>query len=159
MYYYLDGYNLLFTLTDSKRTLATQRQNVIGFLQRQFALRKMAGTLVFDGSIRRGEESGRSYPSPLEVVYTPKGQTADAYILEEIESAKNRRQCTVVTNDKGLTRQARALQAKTMETAAFIQWLQKRKTSPSKKEIVETQHHFERLLKAFEEKLKEDEEF
>lgn len=157
MYYYLDGYNLLFTLADSKHTLASQRQSMIRFLQKHFALHKMDGLLVFDGRVRRGEESGRSYPSPLEVVYTPKGQSADAYILEQIELSKHPRQTTVVTNDRGLGLHARALGAKTMDTAAFVQWLTKRKRKKTslKPEIVETKQNLERLLRLFEEKLKD----
>ena len=43
------------------------------------------GTLVFDGAHKRGEESGLSYPSPLIVAYTPKGESADEYIIEQFK--------------------------------------------------------------------------
>ncbi len=157
--YFLDGYNILFTLTESKHPLATQRSLVIQFLQRQFALRKISGLLVFDGVTRSNEESGRAYPSPLEIVYTPAGQSADSYIIEHIECSKNPRQITVVTNDGALSRNARALEAKTMKNKPFIQWLEKRnkKKQSEKTPPKESKHHFERLLKIFENKIKEPE--
>ena len=132
---------------------------MIHFLQKQFALRKISGLLVFDGVTRLNEESGRAYPSPLEIIYTPAGQSADSYIIEQIECSKNPRQITVVTNDGALSRNARALEAKTMKNRPFIEWLEKRnkKKQSEKTPPKETKHHFERLLKIFEEKTKESE--
>jgi len=158
--YLLDGYNLLFTLSSSDLPLIRQRQQVVRFLQKRFAAMNLDGILVFDGKVRRGEESGRSYPSPLEVVYTPKDQSADAFIIERIEAAQNPRQTTVVTNDKGLTANARSHGAKTIANAPFIEWLLSKKKKPgaAKPEIADTKEHIDRLLKIFEKKLKAEED-
>ncbi len=158
MLYLLDGYNLLFTLTESDNPFSEQRQKIIRFLQKQFASFKMEGILVFDGSVRHGEESGRSYPSPLEVVYTAKGQSADQFIIERIEISLNPRQITVVTNDRGLMAHARPLGAKTTGNADFIQWLvdRRKKKSSLKREITDSKQNMERLLIIFEKRLKEE---
>jgi predicted RNA-binding protein with PIN domain len=156
--YFLDGYNILFTLTESDHPLATQRQKIIRFLQKQFSLFKMDGILVFDGRVHRDEESGRAYRSPLDIIYTPKGQSADQYIVERIETSENPRQITVVTNDRALFTNARVLGAKTTRNAEFIQWLMNRKkknTGVPKPDITETRYNIDRLLVVFEKRLEE----
>jgi predicted RNA-binding protein with PIN domain len=159
MYYLIDGYNLIFSLIESKESLQTIRSQVIQTLKKQFAQRKIAGMLVFDGAHRREEESGLSYPSPLVVAYAPKGQSADSYIVEKIEIAPNPKLITVITNDKGLHRHAKSAGAKVQENEEFIQWLKKRKKTDSKKEPKETKQNIDRLLKIFEERFEKGEEF
>ena len=157
MYYLIDGYNFLFSLLDSTQSLAYQRQKIILFIKKKFSIFKLSGSLIFDGSRCRDEENGISYPSPLEVVYTPKGQTADNYIIEKIETSKKQDQFTVVTNDRGLIANCRPLGAKIISNADLIRWLQKknkRKNKVTKITIVETKHNIDRLLKAFEQRLK-----
>lgn len=159
MYYLIDGYNFLFSLLDSKHSLASQRQKIILFIKKQFSIFELSGSLIFDGARCREEESGISYPSPLEVVYTPKRQTADNYIIEKIEGGKKQDQFTVVTNDRGLIANCRPLGAKIISNTEFLAWLQKKtkkKNKVAKISIVETKQNLDRLLKAFEEKLKED---
>lgn len=158
MIYYIDGYNLIFTLTDSQHPLSHQRKKIVRFLQKEFALLGLNGTIVFDGSHRRGEESGLSYASPLEIAYAPSGQTADAYIIEKLEWEKKPHLITVVSNDRGLVRNARSLGAKTQSNDSFIHSLKKRQPKKKEKEIElkETQRNLERLLKIFEDRLRED---
>lgn len=156
MYYFIDGYNLIFSLIESKDNLQTLRQKVICDLQKRFARREIAGTLVFDGAHRRDEESGLSYSSPLIIAYAPKGQSADHYIVEKIEAAKNPKQITVITNDKGLRLHAKSAGAKTQSNEEFIYWLYKRKKKATQTEPKETQQNIDRLLKIFEERLKEE---
>ena len=157
MYYYLDGYNLLFSLMDSERALSSQRQTLVHFLQNQFASLHMKGTLVFDGAHRREEESGLSYEYPLEIAYAPKGQSADSYIVERIERETHQKQIVVVTNDRGLRLHAQSLGAKVQGNVAFIQYLKKKSLKKKKGKrapVVETQQNIDRLLKIFEERLK-----
>lgn len=157
MYYLIDGYNLIFSLIESKESLQTLRQKVIHTLQKHFARRKISGMLVFDGAHKRDEESGLSYPSPLIVAYAPKGQSADQYIVERIQIAANPKQITVVTNDRGLGRHAKSAGAKVQPNDEFIVWLNKRKKK-STMEPKETQQNIDRLLKIFEERLKNEED-
>ena len=157
MRYLLDGYNLLFFLIDSKNSFAAQRQKIIRFLQILFSRHKMNGILIFDGRVRYEEESGRSYPSPLEVVYTSEGQSADEYIIERIENLKTPAKITVVTNDRALMTNAKSLKAQTVNISKFINWLTVRKKSKEfKPSTVETKYNTERLLKIFEKRLEEN---
>lgn len=155
MYYLIDGYNLIFSLAESKESLQILRQKVIRALQKQFARRKISGMLVFDGAHRRDEESGLSYSSSLVVAYAPKGQSADEYIVEHIEVATNPKQITVVTNDRGLARHSKSAGAKVQLNDEFIAWLKKRKKKTAE-EPAETQQNIDRLLKIFEERLKNE---
>lgn len=155
--YLIDGYNLIFSLIQSKESLRDLRQKIIEFLQKKFALKKLSGTLVFDGAHRREEESGLSYPSPLIVAYAPKGQSADAYIVELLEASKNPKEIQVVTNDKGLRMHAKSAGAKVIKNEDFIAWLSKSKKAEESKPK-ETSHNIERLEKIFQERLKHQEE-
>ncbi len=153
MHYLIDGYNLIFSLIESKESLQTVRQKVIATLQKKFSKRKISGMLVFDGAHRRGEESGLSYPSPLIVAYAPKGQSADEYIVEQIEGSAHPKQIVVVTNDQGLARHAKSHEAKVMGNEEFISWLNKKKRKKKAAEAADTKENINRLLKIFEERL------
>ncbi|OGN64180.1 MAG: hypothetical protein A3E80_04365 [Chlamydiae bacterium RIFCSPHIGHO2_12_FULL_49_9] len=156
MYYYIDGYNLIFSLIDSKRSLQTVRETLVHFLQKKFTKCKLSGTLVFDGSFKAGEESGHSYPSPPVVVFTPEGTSADEYIVDRIEQAKNRKLITVITNDRGLILHVKSAGANVQNNLDFIETLEKwsKKKKRSKTDPVDTQHNIDRLQKIFEERLK-----
>lgn len=156
MLYYLDGYNLLFYFAHSKKSLKTQRDSLIGHLHKQFEKLSLSGVLVFDGTNRNDEESGLSYKSPLTIAYASKGQSADAYIVEQIEFAANPKLITVVTDDQGLTRHARSHGAKAQSNSAFLSFL-KRKSDKSKlktkPEVTETPQNIRRLIQIFEERM------
>lgn len=156
MYYLIDGYNLIFSLAESKKSLQSLRESIIRELQKKFAKRKLSGTLVFDGAHRKDEESGLSYPTPLIVAYAPKGQSADAYIVERIEMSLTPKQIIVVTNDRGLAGHAKSSGAKVQLNDEFIHWLTKKRNTGAVKEPVESKPNFDRLLQIFEERLREN---
>jgi predicted RNA-binding protein with PIN domain len=158
MYYLIDGYNLIFSLIESKESLQIIRQKVIFDLQKKFAKRKISGTVVFDGAHKRDEESGLSYPSPLIVAYAPKGQSADEYIIEQLDRAPNSKRIVVVTNDRGLGRHAVSAGAKVQQNGEFIEWLNKKKKRKTPLEVKETQQNIDRLLKIFEDRLKRNDD-
>ncbi len=154
--YLLDGYNVLFSLTLSDRPLKVQRHHIIHFLQKRFAALHLKGILIFDAKVRLTEESGRAYQSPLEIIYTPKGQTADSYIEETIAFAKNPRQMIVVTNDRALIANVKSLGAQTLKNEEFLKRLAAKKSQAPEKEITDTKQNITRLLKIFEKKLLDD---
>src|SRR5690606_12624787 len=132
-----------------------QRNKVIHALQKEFSKLNLSGTLVFDGAHRRGEESGLSYPSPLIVAYSPKGQSADEYIIELIDIAKKPKELTVVTNDRGLILHAKSHGAKIVSNKDFVHWIRGKAKKKLKKEVepVDTKENIDRLMKIFEERL------
>ena len=153
MIYLIDGYNLIFSLIESKEKLQTLRQKVIQALQKSCSIKKIQGMIVFDGIHRRDEESGLVHSAPLAVAYAPKGQTADEYIVEQIECTDNPKQVTVDTNDKGLALHAKAAGSKVLKNDEFIHWLQKKKKKTKAMDPKESEQNIERLLKIFEERL------
>ncbi len=143
--YLIDGYNLIFSMLDSEENLQSMREKFIHSLQKQFAKRKLKGEIVFDGKQPQIE---RAYPSPVTIVYAPKGMTADQYIIERASMLK---EVTVVTNDKGLARQVKRV----MPNREFISWLYKKKIQENRPEMKETKANIERYLKIFEDRLGE----
>lgn len=80
-------------------------------------------TVVFDGRdayarIHEGQ-SIRGVPG-LSAVYSPEHLSADAVIERMVYSARNRLECVVVSNDRGLRDLCRGLGALTMEPDHFI---------------------------------------
>jgi len=156
VYYLIDGYNFLFSFVDSKQSLLSQRKIIISFIKEKFSICQLEGTLVFDGARKHDEESGISYAPPLEIVYTPKGQTADEYIVEKVSRENKEKQFTVVTNDRGLKSHCSAVGTKVLLNLDFLKWLQKKTEKNSKKPFPkESQANLDRLLKIFEERVKE----
>jgi predicted RNA-binding protein with PIN domain len=154
MFYLIDGYNLIFTVIESKESLQALRQKVIRALQKQFARKKATGLLVFDGAHRRGDESGLAYRSPLTIAFAPKGQSADEYICEYLDS-HSPKQTIVVTDDRGLARHARSYGAQIQTNEEFLLWLYKKKAKRETKTPQDTPHNIARLQKIFEERLRD----
>jgi predicted RNA-binding protein with PIN domain len=107
-------------------------------------------------SHRSDEESGLSYASPMEVAYTPKGQSADENILQRVEALSNRKSVIVITDDRGLKRQAQDFGANIMINSDFIKWLSNRarKKNIDNFQHKDSPHQINRLTKIFEERLK-----
>jgi predicted RNA-binding protein with PIN domain len=161
MLYLIDGYNLLFRLVDSKKSLHNQRQEVIFSLQKEFAILGLKGIIVFDGHHFSNEQSGLSYYSPLTIAYSYRGQTADQYIIEHLAINDHPADITVITDDRFLLTESRLYHAHTLSLQSFICMLKKKHAQRIKKckerhdarPFQESQHHAERLLKEFERRL------
>lgn len=160
MHFFIDGYNFLFSLLEEVPPLQQNRDHMLEWLSSKFSQMELEGTLVFDGSHQRGEQSGFSYPGPLEVVFTPRGQSADAYIVEAISLVSNPKNCFVITNDRGLARHVQAYGTPVQTNHSFLQWLAKRAMKKKKKKtsFKESPTQIERLTKIFEERLEREED-
>lgn len=135
MHYYVDGYNLLFRSSSGVIELRKQRDMIISDLADHVVLLQLDITLVFDSS-RLGESTRRHF-GPLGVVYTTLGESADAYIIGELQSLRERRQETVVTSDKTLAEHARRLGAQAMSIESFILWIRARARNKQRKKVRE----------------------
>lgn len=153
--YLIDGYNLLFSLDERGGSFQQQRAAVILSLQQKFAQLGLRGLLVFDGAYRSEEREERSYASPLEIRYTPRGQSADGHIVELLRSSRSKKQWIVVTNDRTIQREARAVGAEVEGTWEFLSSLERRgkKRRKKGKDPRETPAEIERLRKIFEDEL------
>ncbi len=160
MLYFIDGYNLLFRMFHSQDKLEKQRNIIISFLIKRITSLKGEVYLIFDGKYKNDEFEGRDYFDALNVIYTPKGQTADNYIIDRAEYSQQTSQITVISSDKALTGKCKALGCITQSIDAFLNQLLKKQKKPLpafeiQDPFSDTRHNIERLQKIFEKKLKE----
>ena len=83
-YYIVDGYNIIFAWEELARTaqsdLDAARRQLLDALSSFAGYRKHRLVVVFDGYKRKGNPGEKAQFHNIQVVYTPEGQTADAYI-------------------------------------------------------------------------------
>lgn len=146
MHYFIDGYNLLFRLSAETKNFEEARKQIIDSLvDTKFSL-----TLVFDG--KGVDLPHRTHKGSLEIIYTSRGQSADAYILEEISLVKNPEVYTIVTSDKKLAAICCQIGAYTQTIDSFLALLQKSRTITTReKPFKDSDKEFRRLLKIFTE--------
>ncbi len=157
MHYIIDGYNLLFKTGEKIHPLQNSRQNIIDILGDLAENLKFHLSIVFDSSIEESSLFPSSYQkSGLEVIYSPRGSSADDYIVELLTVTKTVKNTTVITSDRELSMKCKQEGAKTLKIEDFFDLLIKRqralknKTKEHKPEYQETESNFNRLLKIFE---------
>jgi len=163
MKYIIDGYNLLFKLFKTEKILETQRDDLILFLKEKNKLLKTNILLVFDAHKEADQLTRYSYIKGLKVAYTPKNQIADEYIEEKVFLSKKPYNLTIVTDDKKLKDSCKRLKAKVLSLDDFFLLIEKANIKKNKisssKTFEETEENIERLLKIFEEKFEEEDDF
>ena len=161
MHYLIDGYNWLFRCPKSSHTLEQKRRL---FLE-QIALLTQASshliTIVFDSSDESRDLYSKGHFRDLEIIFTPKHQTADGYIESYVEMAKKPRQITVVTFDRELSQKCRIRGASVISTGEFFSLFTKDKNLKKKEEslkkiLKESPSQMARLLAIFEKRVIED---
>lgn len=131
------------------------RSAFIETLNEQLGCFRCTVFIVFDSAHQMSPYAQCAQCEHLDVLYAPKGRTADQYILELIEISRSPKSLTVVTSDTGLARQCHYLGAKTLSIEQFMELIVKK----GKKGICrppcyqETPAEIERLLKIFEKRL------
>lgn len=158
VHYLIDGYNLLFRLAKSSSTLKKKRVELIEKLNELVSSLSLHATIIFDGAEPHSTLPSREHFDAIEIVYTTIGLSADAFILEKIESATRPQQFTVVTNDRSLALSSRAHKAKTLSVEKFLAFLIKKRKKHRKKTSIarplrDTDTEISRLLQIFEKRL------
>src|ERR1700679_3644862 len=110
--YLIDGYNCLFRLAKSKSDLKTKRLQFIETLNDLVSSLRLNATVVFDSADPSSRIPTRGHFDALEIIYTTKELSADAFILEKIQSAQDPERFTVVTSDRELAARCKAYKAK-----------------------------------------------
>ena len=127
MHYLIDGYNFIFAKKDTdEKDLLSERKDLISLIAKAFAKSRDSITIVFDAK----HQSLFNYASfedfeKIEIVYSPKNETADDYILELIEYCKNPKEITVITSDNYLSSRCKELRSYTKKINSFIKWIEK----------------------------------
>ena len=155
MHYYVDGYNFLFRIFEKIDPLEQKRDQLIDILNEELKFPKGRCSLVFDSSEQIRDSPQCAFLENLEVIYTPRGLTADNYIIELVEHSRNPKAITVVTSDGGLGRQCRHLGSLVMTIEAFIGFILKKtkKSEDTKPSQASSDAEIERLRKIFEKRL------
>lgn len=158
MHYYIDGYNLLFRITKNYEALKTHQKQILLALNSWVTQLNLEVTIVFDGRQKDPKEAIRGHLDHLEIIYTPQGQTADAYILHALEESQNLNEETVVSSDRELTGIAKQKGAQILSIEQFLSNLVKKrkKKEPLKKRFQDSEANIQRLKEIFETKLKDD---
>lgn len=163
MHYYIDGYNWLFRTPKTKLSFEDKRRQFVQDLHDLVERSTCLITVVFDSSDPTRDLSTRGHYKALEIVYTPKKQTADNYIHEAVQNAKKPQNIAVVTLDRELQQKCRIEGACVLTFKEFFALFSKKKNSTDKlledsfKKIVkESPRELSRLLMIFEKRLLEE---
>lgn len=161
MHYYIDGYNFLFRLQGKAKTaLERKRQSLIDLLNEELSSAHLHVSIIFDSSEQIKDYAQSFRLSHLEIIYAPRNQTADEYIVELIENKKNPKMYTVVTSDTALARECKQNGTYVLSieefSALIVTKKQKKQKSSLKSSHKEVPSQMKRLLQIFEERLKED---
>jgi predicted RNA-binding protein with PIN domain len=111
----IDGYNLLHVVTRG-RVGDEERRRLIRRVEEFCRRGGYRARIVFDptGGTRRRETRGN-----VAVHYVSPGSTADGEILAALAATKDRTAYTVVTNDRGIAREAEGRKIKVMSCEDF----------------------------------------
>ena len=102
-YYIVDGYNIIFAWEQLAKTaqsdLDAARRQLLDTLSSFAGFRKYRLVVVFDGYKRKGNSGEKTQFHNIQVVYTPEGQTADAYIEALASQIGNNYNLRIVSSD------------------------------------------------------------
>lgn len=163
MQFLIDGYNLLFFYLTPDEDLKKNREELISVLDKKLKSLNIKATIVFDGFSQINKDAEHQYFESLTVVFSPKAQTADEYIIERLTSSKNPNEITIITADKQLASEARCLKAHSKTPKAFLKEIATKQaaiensTEKEQRDFEESKAHIERLVKLFEKRLQDTE--
>jgi predicted RNA-binding protein with PIN domain len=163
MHYYLDGYNILFSIHDEETSFNGARDQLILQLSAIATTRNHPITVVFDAGCQDGIISRRSCKD-LEIIFSSEGQDADSCLIELMEAEPFPARTTLVSSDRFLCKRAREHSIKTMTSETFLlklqQWEHKSLAQTEKSELLGDAKtpFFDYYLEEFEKRLDDSEE-
>lgn len=125
MHYLVDGYNLMFRLVDTGEDLRKARDYILDDLSEKLRFLDIEMTIIFDAAYRPGDAT-RRHRGNLEIIYTRNSESADDFIVEQLDEDGRSYDTMVVTSDRDLAFRSRRLGASCMSIEAFVTWLDKR---------------------------------
>ncbi len=158
MQYWIDGYNFLFRITKDYKTLQRQKNQILAQLEAFASTFRLHLTFIFDGKHKAPAEALRGHLRAIEIIYTPESQSADDYIIQQIEHHPRPSHITIVSSDREVSGKSKQFGAKTQTIEEFLSFLltkerKRKKESRPPPSFKDTDFHIERLRKIFEEKL------
>ena len=99
----IDGYNFIFTEPELRQlardSLGTAREHLLDRLSNFCGFTGQNGVVVFDGFRTAGNPGSRTNHANIHVVYTPEGETADAYIEHLASEIGKNDSVSIITGD------------------------------------------------------------
>ena len=146
-HYIIDGNNLLHKIKSLEAIMKKDRQaprEKLALMVERFAgVKKIKVSLHFDGF-----ENTPINADKIKIIYSGK-RTADDEIRNEIESAKNRRNLTVVTSDDALKKFAKKCGCESVLSEEFASRLKSRDDSDEEDKRIESINNDEYFKKLF----------
>jgi len=162
VHYLVDGYNFFFRLREDIFPLEDARNSFIHELSSALLEIDTKASLVFDsGKDTILDVASKSHFGKIDVVFTPKGVSADDYIIELVEIERHPGSITVVSSDKGVLARSVSLGARTMSVEKFVAFVQRKQRKKRKKEEkfeCDSDYHINRLEEEFLRRLKDSPE-
>jgi predicted RNA-binding protein with PIN domain len=129
--YYIDGYNVIHFCSQLKplamENFEAARDALVERVARFCAVTGETAKIVFDGRGRQADPTLPLCGTPgLEVIYSPRSQSADAYIEREAYMTSRRGDMVVVSGDSGIRTLCRGLGTLTMEPDNFLGTIEER---------------------------------
>lgn len=159
----VDGYNLLFRcIRAGSKSLREQREELIEVIDGWASSTSLDIRMIFDGRSDFKDLSHSTFQA-ITVIYSIDGQTADEYILHEVEASPQPQQIVVVSSDKRLVKSAREHGAKSESVEKFFDYLRQRvekarRQSSTGPDLAKDIPHFDYYLTTFEERARQQEE-
>lgn len=123
--YLIDGYNLIHQVPQFRGRLNTDfeaaRESLIHFVGQFSSAARVPTILVFDGMGTAAQRNPREKHAPfLEVIYASQKHSADTVIERMVYKSERRRECIVVSGDRGIRDLCFAMGALVMAPPNFL---------------------------------------
>lgn len=153
MSYIIDGYNLLFWIKPEVNPLEHGRKRIAEELSQLLDLYAFKAIIVFDSCKENGHDfPSRSFLGKLEIIFSPRNQSADDYIVEFLTTSKLKSQMTLVSSDRDLCQAVKALGVHSLDIETFVQRIAKKQRPKFTKP--DRDPHIEEWRKIFEERFR-----
>ena len=145
---------MLFALKDKTHSIEKTRNELIEALVQDLRCANLKTTLIFDsGTTHQSDFPHRHVKLGIEIIFSPHGTSADHFIIEMIEQAKNPKNITLVTDDRELKNNAKNLRAHTVNCEDFLRILRKKNRPSYSKEQHRNPKYDDYLRAEFEKRL------
>jgi len=118
MAYIVDGNNVMGQTPGWHRDKQAARLRLLEAISLFARIKKARVTVVFDGAPDSRVPEGSTFRG-VKIAYARKGSDADHRIEQMVESSRDRRGLTVVTSDRRLAIEVRAIGASTIRSGEF----------------------------------------
>ncbi|NDD62746.1 MAG: hypothetical protein EBZ36_02010 [Acidobacteria bacterium] len=126
--YLVDGNNVIGQRVGWHLDKEGARRRLLVELAELARVRRLRISVIFDGRPDQSFPDGSSYRG-VKVYYARPGSDADSRLVELVESARERKNLTVVTSDRQLTARVRVNGVRVIRSGEFRRWVDEARDS------------------------------